>query len=63
MEPTAKQAIALYKISNWITERLHESITIVRLDERTQNIYIQFGGDNYRFFLITPDGEITQDEY
>ena len=29
----------------------------------TQNLYVQFGPENYRFFLITPDGKITQNEY
>ena len=43
--------------------QLQEAITIVRLDERTKNLYIQFGAENYRFFLITPDGEVTQNEY
>ena len=63
MNPTPQQTIALYRVCNWITERLQESITVVRMDERTQNLYIQFGPGNYRFFLITQDGEVTQDEY
>ena len=63
MEPTPKQTKALYRACNWITDRLQVAITIVRMDERTQNLYIQFGSENYRFFLITQDGEITQNEY
>ncbi|MGF1496106.1 MAG: hypothetical protein ACFB8W_04685 [Elainellaceae cyanobacterium] len=62
MEPTLQQAQALYRACYWITERLQVAITIVRIDERTRDLYIQFGPENYRFFLITPDGTITQNE-
>ena len=59
MKPTPAQIEQLYVVVHWITEYLQESITIIRVDERPPHyLYIQFGIENERFFLITVDGDV-----
>jgi hypothetical protein len=62
MKPTAAQSEKLYEVCYWVTERLRQPIHIVRLDERTKNLYIQFGSsldpDLQRDWEITPAGEV-----
>ena len=63
MKPKPAQTEKLYDIAYWITKYLKEPITIIRVDERTPHyLYVQFGTEDERFFLITVDGEILSDE-
>ena len=63
MKPTPAQVEQLYEVAHWITEYLKESITIIRVDERLpHHLYIQFGMEHERFFLITINGEVLSDD-
>ena len=62
MKPTPAQTEQLYEVAHWITEYLKEPITIVRIDERQPHyLYVQFGIEDERFFLITVKGEVLSD--
>ncbi|MBW4644772.1 MAG: hypothetical protein KME23_17715 [Goleter apudmare HA4340-LM2] len=55
MEPTSKQAINAIRVCAQLT-RVYKTIDLVRLDERTRNIYIL--ADNSLEAEITPVGEV-----
>ncbi len=55
MEPTPKQAISAIRVCAQLT-RVYKRIDLVRLDERTRNIYIL--ANNSIEAEITPTGEI-----
>jgi hypothetical protein len=55
MEPTPKQAIAAIRVWAQLT-RVYKRIDLVRLDERTRNVYIL--ANNSIEAEITPTGEI-----
>jgi hypothetical protein len=55
MEPTPKQAIAAIRVCAQLT-RVYKRIDLVRLDERTRNVYIL--ANNSIEAEITPTGEI-----
>ncbi|NEQ98451.1 MAG: hypothetical protein F6K30_17315 [Cyanothece sp. SIO2G6] len=63
MKPTSAQTSQLYEIAYWITEYLKEPITIIRMDERSPNyLYIQFGIEDERYFLITTTGDVLSND-
>ncbi|BAY31888.1 MULTISPECIES: DUF6888 family protein [unclassified Tolypothrix] len=55
MEPTPKQAISAIRVCAQLT-RVYKRIDLVRLDERTRNVYIL--ADNSIEAEVTPTGEI-----
>ncbi|MEH1932380.1 MAG: hypothetical protein V7L14_01330 [Nostoc sp.] len=55
MEPTPKQAISAIRVYAQLT-RVYKGIDLVRLDERTRNIYIL--ANNSIEAEVTPTGEI-----
>ncbi|MEH2142900.1 DUF6888 family protein [Nostoc sp.] len=55
MEPTPKQAISAIRVCAQLT-RVYKPIDLVRLDERTRNIYIL--ANNSIEAEVTPTGEI-----
>ncbi|MBN3871070.1 MAG: hypothetical protein RM049_06005 [Nostoc sp. DedQUE04] len=55
MEPTPKQAISAIRVCAQLT-RVYKRIDLVRLDERTRNIYIL--ANNSIEAEVTPTGEI-----
>ncbi|BAY98847.1 hypothetical protein NIES37_28250 [Tolypothrix tenuis PCC 7101] len=55
MEPTPKQAISAIRVCAQVT-RVYKRIDLVRLDERTRNVYIL--ADNSIEAEVTPTGEI-----
>ena len=55
MEPTPKQAISAIRVCAQLT-RVYKRIDLVRLDERTRNVYIL--ANNSIEAEITPTGEI-----
>jgi hypothetical protein len=62
MKPTPAQTEQLYEVTHWLTEYLKEPITIVRIDERPPHyLYVQFGIEDERFFLITVKGDVLSD--
>ncbi|MCC5657089.1 MULTISPECIES: DUF6888 family protein [unclassified Nostoc] len=55
MEPTPKQAISAIRVCAQLT-RVYKGIDLVRLDERTRNVYIL--ANNSIEAEVTPTGEI-----
>ncbi|MBX9253784.1 hypothetical protein H1Q63_07440 [Desmonostoc muscorum CCALA 125] len=55
MEPTPKQAISAIRVCAQLT-RVYKQIDLVRLDERTRNVYIL--ANNSIEAEVTPTGEI-----
>ncbi|WP_414569688.1 DUF6888 family protein [Nostoc sp. CCY 9925] len=55
MEPTPKQAISAIRVCAQLT-RVYKQIDLVRLDERTRNVYIL--ANNSIEVEITPTGKI-----
>jgi hypothetical protein len=55
LEPTPKQATSAIRVCAQLT-RVYKQIDLVRLDERTKNIYIL--ADNSLEAEITPSGEV-----
>jgi len=59
--PTVFQLAKLYIFSNTITNVMFQPIHIVRLDERTGNLYILAGSTEELEFIINPDGELIDE--
>ncbi|MFN6535361.1 MAG: DUF6888 family protein [Nostoc sp. EkiNYC01] len=55
MQPTPKQAISAIRVCAQLT-RVYKQIDLVRLDERTRNVYIL--ANNSIEAEVTPTGEI-----
>ncbi|MFK0735178.1 MAG: DUF6888 family protein [Gloeotrichia echinulata GP01] len=55
MEPTPKQAINAIRVCAQLT-RVYKQIDLVRLDERTKNVYIL--ANNSIEAEVTPSGEV-----
>ncbi|MFB2879732.1 DUF6888 family protein [Floridanema aerugineum] len=57
-EPTGAQLRTLYRLCHLLTNMMFQPIHIVRLDERSLNLFILAGqGENIEF-EIQPDGSI-----
>jgi hypothetical protein len=59
--PTQPQLIKLYIACNTITNIMFEPIHIVRLDERTGNLFILAGVAEELELEITPTGELINE--
>lgn len=58
MEPTQAQLKSLYRQCYFITNKIKEPVHIVRIDERTKNIFILAGDEESLQLQIKPDGEL-----
>jgi hypothetical protein len=57
-EPTVAQLKSLYRQSQWLTNVAFAPIHIVRLDERTGNLFILAGTEETIELQINPTGEL-----
>ncbi len=57
-EPTLAQLKQLYLLSHTLTNVIFQPIHIIRMDERTQNLFILAGHQENLEIVITPDGEV-----
>ncbi|MGL4621498.1 MAG: DUF6888 family protein [Chroococcidiopsis sp.] len=58
MEPTQAQLKSLYRQCYFITNTIKQPVHIVRIDERTKNIFILAGPEESLQLQIKPDGEL-----
>jgi hypothetical protein len=56
-EPTAAQLRALYIRCSWLTNVAFQPIHIIRMDERTGNLFVLAGKEESLEFQIDPTGE------
>ncbi|MBW4621871.1 MAG: hypothetical protein KME17_21225 [Cyanosarcina radialis HA8281-LM2] len=56
--PTSAQLEGLFRASYFLTYLMFQSIHLVCLDERTQNLFILAGYNEEIEVEITPDGEV-----
>ena len=57
-EPTIAQMKSLYRQSHWLTNVVFQPIHVVRLDERTGNLFILAGHEESIELQIRADGEL-----
>ena len=57
-EPTGAQLRTLYRLCHLLTNMMFQPIHIVRLDERSLNLFILAGQSEDIEFEIQPDGSI-----
>ncbi len=57
-EPTGKQLKSLYRLCHILTNFMFQPIYIVRIDERTQNLFVLAGHEEEIEFEIRPSGNI-----
>ncbi len=57
-EPSGAQLHSLYRLCYLLTNLMFQPIHIVRVDERTLNLFILAGRDEAIEFEIQPDGSI-----
>ena len=57
-QPTEAQLRSLYRQCHWLTNVTFQPIHIVRLDERTGNLFILAGHEESIELQIKPDGEL-----
>jgi hypothetical protein len=57
-EPTGAQLQSLYRQCYWLTNLAFHPIHIIRLDERTANLFILAGQAETIEFEIKPNGEV-----
>lgn len=57
-EPTAAQLRSLYRHSYQLTELFLQAIHMVRIDERTGNLFILVGREESIELEIDPEGEL-----
>ncbi|MBC6435783.1 hypothetical protein FM036_41800 [Nostoc sp. HG1] len=58
LQPTAKQLQSLYRGCHQLTNVMFQPIHVVRLDERSLNIFILAGQHEGIELEITPDGSM-----
>lgn len=61
-EPTQAQLRTLYHQCYLLTNMMFQPIHIIRLDERTGNLFILAGYQETIEFEIAPNGEVITDE-
>jgi hypothetical protein len=61
-QPTAAQQRSLYFYCHYLTEVLRQPIHMMRIDERTGNLFVLAGIEESIEFQIRPDGSL-EDEY
>jgi len=57
-EPTVLQLRTLYRLSYTLTNVMFQPIHIIRVDERTLNVFVLAGHDEGIEFEIQPDGRV-----
>lgn len=57
-EPTIKQLKSLYIMCYTLTNIMFKPIHIIRIDERTNNLFILAGNQDNIEIEIAPDGEV-----
>lgn len=57
-EPTIAQTRSLYRQCHWLTNVVFQPIHVVRLDERTRNLFVLAGASESIELQIRPDGEL-----
>lgn len=57
-EPTVAQLRSLYRQCHWLSNVVFQPIHIIRLDERTGNLFMLAGREESIEFEIKPDGEV-----
>lgn len=57
-EPTIAQMKSLYRQCHWLTNVVFQPIQVVRLDERTGNLFILAGHEESIEVQIKADGEL-----
>jgi hypothetical protein len=57
-EPTAPQLQSLYIRCYWLTNIAFQPIHIIRLDERTGNLFVLAGSEESIELEINPNGEL-----
>lgn len=62
LEPTIAQLRSLHIQCHILTNSMFQPIYIVRLDEKTENIFILAGQEELLEFEIDPQGRLTDDE-
>lgn len=62
MEPTVAQLRSLYAQCHMLTNIMFQPIHVVRLDERTKNLFILAGREETLEFEIEPSGRLAEDE-
>ncbi|NJK51366.1 hypothetical protein HC931_27680 [Candidatus Gracilibacteria bacterium] len=60
-QPTFKQLQKLYIVCYTITNVMFQPIYIVRIDERTGNIFVLAGAEEEIELEITPTGELVDE--
>lgn len=58
IEPTEAQLRSLYRQCHWLSNVLFQPIHVVRLDERTRNLFILAGLEESIELQIRPNGEL-----
>ena len=61
--PTNPQLVKLYQIGYTLTNVMFQPIHIIRLDERTKNIFILAGFNEELELQINPKGELIDEPY
>lgn len=61
--PTNPQLVKLYQIGYTLTNVMFQPIHIIRLDERTKNIFILAGFNEELELQINPKGELINEPY
>ena len=62
MEPIVAQLRSLYVQCHALTNVMFQPIHVVRLDERTENLFILAGREETLEFEIEPSGRLAEDE-
>jgi hypothetical protein len=57
-EPTIAQMKSLYRQCHWLTNVVFQPVHVVRLDERTGNLFILAGHEESIELQIRADGEL-----
>lgn len=57
-ESTTQQLRTLYRLCHLLTNRMFQPLHIVRLDERTLDLFVLAGNEEGLEFEILPDGKI-----
>jgi hypothetical protein len=61
-EPTVAQKNRLYHLCYWLTNLAFQPIHIIRLDERTGNVFVLAGCEETLEFEIKPDGGLHEQD-
>lgn len=62
MEPSEAQLRSLYQQCCWLTNVAFQPIHIIRIDERTRNLFILAGREESIEFEIKPSGEFRDEQ-